>query len=135
MRDMLDSNRCMSIRLLADECHIPKSTVHRIVTENLGMHKICTKMVPKVLSDDKKASRARICHELLEQCESNFCHLDFRSYSKIYVSVITLYKKFTSFSHYVCIIPTIVNLFYRKYVNMNIGDYLLLVFIFYSSNH
>lgn len=76
VRNMLNSDRRLSVRMLADECNIPKSTVHRIVTEDLGMRKICAKMVPKVLSDEQKAARATISRDLLEQCESDPNFLD-----------------------------------------------------------
>jgi len=71
LRDMLNTDRRMSVRMLAEKCNVPRSTVHRIVTENLGMRKICAKIVPKVLSDEQKACRAWISPVLLEQCESD----------------------------------------------------------------
>ncbi|GFU45114.1 hypothetical protein NPIL_25551 [Nephila pilipes] len=43
MRDMLNSDRRLSIRILTDECNIPKSTVHRIGNDDLGMWKIFAK--------------------------------------------------------------------------------------------
>ncbi|GFT72336.1 HTH_48 domain-containing protein [Nephila pilipes] len=51
VRDMLNSDRRLNVRILEDECNIRKSTVHRIVTKNSGMRNIRKKLVPKVLSD------------------------------------------------------------------------------------
>ncbi|KAJ8944569.1 hypothetical protein NQ318_015737 [Aromia moschata] len=36
---------------------ITKTIVHEIVSESLGMRKVCAKLVPKVLTDDQKARR------------------------------------------------------------------------------
>ena len=44
----------MSVRLIAEEVGLPKTDVHRIITENLHMRKIFAKLVPKNLSDEKK---------------------------------------------------------------------------------
>lgn len=45
-------------------------TIRYIVIEDLGMRKICAKIVQKVLSDEQEAARATISYDLLEQCES-----------------------------------------------------------------
>ncbi|KAJ8960994.1 hypothetical protein NQ318_020298 [Aromia moschata] len=43
---------------------ITKTIVHEIVSESLGMRKVCAKLVPKVLTDDQKARRVETCQEL-----------------------------------------------------------------------
>ena len=40
------------VRLMAEEVGLPKTDVHRIITEYLHMRKICAKLVPKNLSDE-----------------------------------------------------------------------------------
>ena len=42
----------------------------RIITEDLGMRKICAKMVPKLLSDDQKERRVLVCKDILERLET-----------------------------------------------------------------
>ncbi|KAJ8942422.1 hypothetical protein NQ318_007096, partial [Aromia moschata] len=37
--------------------NITKTIVHEIVSESLGIRKVCAKLVPKVLTDDQKARR------------------------------------------------------------------------------
>jgi hypothetical protein len=51
-RDLLNTDRRMSVRMIEDTLSIPKTTVHDIVTDNLHMRKVCAKMVPKLLTDD-----------------------------------------------------------------------------------
>ena len=46
-------------------------TVHEIVTFELGMHKICAKLVPKILTNDQKKNRNYVCLVLLERIEND----------------------------------------------------------------
>ena len=43
-----------------------RETVRTILTDNFGMRKVCTKMVPKLLSDDHKEHRVNVCRNILE---------------------------------------------------------------------
>jgi hypothetical protein len=47
---VLDRDRPLQVRLIAEEVGLPKIDVHRIITEDLHMRKICEKLVPKNLS-------------------------------------------------------------------------------------
>ena len=69
VRELLNADRRMTVRLLADTLDIPKTVVHRIVTEELNMRKVCAKLVPKLLSDKQKADRVLIASELKERVE------------------------------------------------------------------
>uniref|UniRef100_A0A8D8U2F0 Mos1 transposase HTH domain-containing protein n=1 Tax=Cacopsylla melanoneura TaxID=428564 RepID=A0A8D8U2F0_9HEMI len=57
VRNVLNSDRQLSVRMIADQVAIDKMTAHTIITEELGMRKICAKLVPKVLTDDQKQRR------------------------------------------------------------------------------
>ncbi|KAJ8947799.1 hypothetical protein NQ318_019471 [Aromia moschata] len=61
VRDLLNTDRCLSVRLISETLDITKTIVHEIVSESLGMRKVCAKHVPKVLTDDQKA---RLVHEI-----------------------------------------------------------------------
>ncbi|KAK2722826.1 hypothetical protein QYM36_003126 [Artemia franciscana] len=41
------------------------------MTVHLNMRKVCTKMVPEVLTDDQKLRRVEVCQENLNMCESD----------------------------------------------------------------
>ena len=43
VQTLLNSDRRMSIRMIADELSIPQTQVFEIVTENLGMRKVCAR--------------------------------------------------------------------------------------------
>ncbi len=56
-RKVLNSDRRLSIRLIADRMNLNYGTVFQMVTEDLMMRKVCAKLVPKVLTDDQKQRR------------------------------------------------------------------------------
>jgi len=51
VKAVLDRDRRLNVRLIAEEVGLPKTDVHRIITEDLHMRKICTKLLPKNLYD------------------------------------------------------------------------------------
>ncbi|KAJ8958704.1 hypothetical protein NQ318_016431 [Aromia moschata] len=57
VRDLLNTDRRLSVRLISETLDITKTIVHEIVSVSLGMRKVCAKLVPKVLTDDQKARR------------------------------------------------------------------------------
>ncbi len=71
VREVLNSDRRLSVRLIADKCNMSKDSVHRILTEDLQMRKICAKMVPKVLTDQRKENRVEVSQDVLERSESD----------------------------------------------------------------
>lgn len=71
VRKVLNSDRRLSICLIAQMLNLSKSVVHDIVTEHLNMRKVCAKMVPKVLTDGQKLRRVEVCQENLNMCESD----------------------------------------------------------------
>ncbi|XP_026333857.1 protein GVQW3-like [Hyposmocoma kahamanoa] len=76
VRQLLNEDRRQGVRLIAQTLNIAKSTVHRIVTEELHMRKVCAKLVPKVLTDEQKDLRVLRCRELLDLCERDPDFLD-----------------------------------------------------------
>ena len=55
---------------MAEEVGLPKTDVHRIITEDLHMRKICEKLVPKNLSDEQKDNCVLVSRELLDRVTS-----------------------------------------------------------------
>lgn len=55
------SDRRMTVRMLADMLSIGKSSVHTILTENVGLRKFYAKIVPKLLTPDQKLRRKECC--------------------------------------------------------------------------
>jgi len=65
-REVNRSNHHLTVREVAEEVSISKTVCHEILTENLGMHCIAAKFVPRLLTDDQKQNRADVSQELLD---------------------------------------------------------------------
>ncbi|XP_076667941.1 histone-lysine N-methyltransferase SETMAR-like [Andrena cerasifolii] len=62
---MIVDDRRLKVRELADMIGIPKSPVHRILTENLDMRKLCARWVPRLLAVKQKQRREDVSVECL----------------------------------------------------------------------
>jgi len=49
--ELVRSDRRLTVKMIADEVNINREAVRRILTEELGMRKICAKMVPRNLTE------------------------------------------------------------------------------------
>ena len=78
VHEVLNLDRRLSLRMIADRIGIDSITVHTIITENLAMRKICAKLVPKVLTDDQKQRRVSACDDLLQRVKEGPGFLDRR---------------------------------------------------------
>ena len=60
VKNVLDSERRLTIALISEETGLSVGRVHTIVTEDLTKRKVCAKLVPKVLSEEQKLPRVEI---------------------------------------------------------------------------
>jgi AraC-like DNA-binding protein len=65
VRTLVRSDRRLDLILIAEELNMNRETVRHIITDDLGMRKISTKMVPWILTDDYKQSRFHISSNFL----------------------------------------------------------------------
>ena len=52
VKQMTGDDRRLTIRIITDELNIKRDCVWKIITEDLGMKKICEKVVPKLVTID-----------------------------------------------------------------------------------
>jgi len=57
--------------VIADKLNMNRETVRLILIEELGLRKICAKMVPRNLIEEQQDARLSICADLLEQVEAD----------------------------------------------------------------
>jgi len=69
VRTVMAKDHRLSVRMITEETGLDKNAVHRILTEDLHMRKICAKLAPKKLSVEQKANRLEICQDLLGRLE------------------------------------------------------------------
>ena len=60
VREKVRSDRRLTVRMIADELSMNSERVWRIITEDLGMRKVCVKMVPRLLNDGQKENRVQV---------------------------------------------------------------------------
>ncbi|CAF3250088.1 unnamed protein product [Rotaria socialis] len=65
------NDRQISVHRVSDELGIPKTSVHEIMNIHLGMKKVCTLWVPKLLTPLQRANRMDCGQELLEESEAD----------------------------------------------------------------
>ena len=71
VRQVVRGDRRLTVRMIADEVGMNHNAVWEIITEDLGMRKICAKMVPKLLSNDQKDRRKQVCQDIIERLETD----------------------------------------------------------------
>ena len=57
MKQLVRANRRLTVRMICEELSIGRDAVWKILTKNLKMRKLCTKMVPKILSEYQRQQR------------------------------------------------------------------------------
>jgi histone-lysine N-methyltransferase SETMAR len=57
--------------MISSVLNLNRQTVHEILTFELGMQKICAKLVPKILTNERKENRRNVCLDLFELIEND----------------------------------------------------------------
>ena len=65
------SDQQISIRRVADELDISKTSLNKIMSDYSRIKKICTRWVLKLLTSLRRAHRVDCCEELLENCNQD----------------------------------------------------------------
>ena len=64
-------DRHLSVRRMEELLHIPKSSIHRILKDNLGMKRVASTWVPHMLTAEQLKTRVDICEENLQRFHDN----------------------------------------------------------------
>ena len=64
-------DRQISVSGVGYELGIPKTIIHEIMDNQLGMKKVCTQWILKLLTPIQRASRLDCCQELLQERKVN----------------------------------------------------------------
>ena len=68
---LVQANRRPTVRELAEECGISVGSCHHILTEELKMHRVAAKFVPRLMTSDQQAHRVQVCQDLLDHTEND----------------------------------------------------------------
>ena len=67
IRELLQSDRRLTIRDIGLKVGLSTSTVHSIVTRKLGMSKVCARWIPRILTIEQKHLRVEATKSFLKQ--------------------------------------------------------------------
>jgi hypothetical protein len=67
VKNIIRGNRGLSVREVGEDFGISTGPCHTILTEDLGMHQVSVKCVPRLLTDDRRLQRFSICKHLLQR--------------------------------------------------------------------
>jgi len=64
IQELIRQDRRRTIRNIAEEVEVGYGTCQWVLTEELGMHRVATKFVPRILTADQKQQNVNVCTEL-----------------------------------------------------------------------
>ena len=67
---LVRANRRLTVRELAEKCGIMVGSCHHILTEELKMHRVAAKFVPRLMTSDQQAQRVQVCQDLLDHSKN-----------------------------------------------------------------
>ena len=67
VKDIIRTDRRTTVRSIAEKLSVSCSTVHEILTKELGMSKVSARWVPRLLTEEEKEHRVQ-CSSLFLQC-------------------------------------------------------------------
>ena len=68
---LVRANRRLTVRELAEKCGISVGSCHNILTEELKMHRVAAKFVPRLMTSDQQAHCVQVCQDLLDHSEND----------------------------------------------------------------
>ena len=71
VEEVMMRHRQTSVRRVADELGISKTLLHEIISDDLGMKKVCTKWIPKLFISLQRATRVDCYEEFLKNCNQD----------------------------------------------------------------
>ena len=70
-RAIIDEDPTVALRFLSLELGVSYGSAHDIVRELLRLRKKCSRWIPRLLSEEQKSERVRVCRLWLAEFESN----------------------------------------------------------------
>ncbi len=67
---LLTDDARITLRSMAAILQVSLATTHRIAKEELGFSRICARWIPRLLTDEMKAERVRVCQLWIDACSA-----------------------------------------------------------------
>ena len=76
VKAIIEADRRLSVTQIMAETKLTRTTIHNILTKDLGLVKRCARWIPKILNEEQKASRVRCCKAFLAAAAADPDFLD-----------------------------------------------------------
>ena len=70
VKQIVHGNHWLTVQMIPNQLDMKKDSVWKIITKDLGMGKVCTKMVPRVLNDNQKERHMQMCQDIIEHLQN-----------------------------------------------------------------
>ena len=65
VRKGIQEERCVTVRMMADEFGVNRETIRQILVGDLGKRKVASRFVPHALSDDQRHERVQYAKDII----------------------------------------------------------------------
>ena len=70
VKQIVRGDRRLTVQMIARQMDMKKESVWKIITKDLGMRKVCAKMVPRLLNDLQKKCHIQMCQDIMEHLQN-----------------------------------------------------------------
>ena len=67
VRDVINGDRRLTVREVADKCGISKTTAHQILGNDLNMNRVCARWVPRILTAEHLTKRVELSKQFIKK--------------------------------------------------------------------
>lgn len=71
VRERLLQDRCVTVRMMADDYGVNRETIRKIIVEDLGKKKVASRFVPHSLSEEQKQLRVEYARDIIATARRN----------------------------------------------------------------
>ena len=71
MRKRIQEERCVTVRMMADEFGVNRETIRQILVEDLGKRKVASRFVLHALSDDQRHKGVQYAKDIIKTAHRN----------------------------------------------------------------
>jgi hypothetical protein len=71
VHELISTDRQITLQMMEKELEISRETTRKILMEDLGKQKICTRFVPHCLADEQKPLRLQACQRFIQSVDDD----------------------------------------------------------------
>ena len=71
VRKRIQEERCVTVRMMADEFGVNRETIRQLLVEDLGKRKVASRFVPHALADDQRHEHVQYAKDIIKTARRN----------------------------------------------------------------